>query len=148
MSYLLDASAFLPLITTHGKSLISEVARQKLFIADLTIYEACNSLWKLSALLRTITPKEAEILATVIKDTITHGIIKVTNYDKLDLSKTLELAREEETTFYDASYITSARSLGAVLVTEDERLRGIADKYLNVVTYAEFVSKLRKGNSI
>lgn len=142
MKYLLDASALLPLITTHGKQLITEASRQNLFTIDLAIYEACNTLWKLSTLLKSITPNDAENVATTLKDVITHGMIQSINYAELDLLSTLRLAHQRNLTFYDTSYIVTAKNAEAIFVTDDEKLRKIAKKYVKATTYTDFERKL------
>jgi predicted nucleic acid-binding protein len=64
----LDASALLPLVTKRGKQLIIEASREDLVTTDLAIYEACNSLWKLSTLLNSISIEDAVDIANTIKD--------------------------------------------------------------------------------
>jgi len=59
MKYLLDASALLPLITRAGRQLIVEASRENFVTTDLAIYEACNSLWKLATLLKSISLEDA-----------------------------------------------------------------------------------------
>jgi len=142
MKYLLDASALLPLITTHGKQLINEALKQNLFTTDLAIYEACNSLWKLSTLLKLITLNDAENVAATLKDIITHRIIQPINYTKLDFPGTLKMAHQQNLTFYDTSYIVTTKNLEAIFVTDDEKLRKAANKYVKATTYTDFERKL------
>ena len=84
MKYLLDASALLPLITRRGKQLIIEASREDLATTDLAIYEACNSLWKLSTLLKQISLEDAADTADTIKDLNIRGVIKQIKFKKLD----------------------------------------------------------------
>lgn len=142
MKYLLDASALLPLITSCGRQLITEASKQNLFTMDLAIYEACNSLWKLSTLLNIITIKDATNIAAAIKDITSYGIIQPINHTRLDLSNTLEMAHQQKLTFYDASYIITAKSLEATFVTDDEKLRKIANEHVKTMTYIDFERKL------
>ena len=142
MKYLLDASALLPLITSCGKRLISEASKQNLFTIDLAIYEACNSLWKLSTLLKTITIKDATNIAAAIKDTTSYGVIQPINHTELDFANTLKMAHQQKLTFYDASYVITAKSLEATFVTDDEKLRKIANEHVKTMTYIDFERKL------
>ncbi|MEM3677548.1 MAG: type II toxin-antitoxin system VapC family toxin [Candidatus Bathyarchaeia archaeon] len=142
MKYLLDASALLPLVTRRGRQLILEASRADLATTDLAVYEACNSLWKLSTLLKSISIEDAIDVATAIKDLAIRGVIKPIEFTKLDFSSTLQIAHKEGLTFYDASYIITARNAEATLVTEDEKLRRAASKFIKTITYPDLESKL------
>jgi len=142
MKYLLDASALLPLITSRGKQLISEASKQDLFTTDLAIYEACNTLWKLSALLKTISIEDATNIVAAIKDITSYEIIQPINHTELDLASTLKMAHQQNLTFYDASYIITAKSLEATFVTDDEKLRKVANKHVKTMTYTDFEREL------
>ncbi|MEM2122979.1 MAG: type II toxin-antitoxin system VapC family toxin [Candidatus Bathyarchaeia archaeon] len=142
MKYLLDASALLPLVTGRGRQLISEASHADLVTTDLAVYEACNSLWKLSALLKSISVEDAIDAATAIKDLAIRGVIKPIEFTKLDFSDALQIAHKERLTFYDASYIITARNAGATLVTEDEKLKKAASKFMKTITYSDLESRL------
>ena len=142
MKYLLDASALLPLVTRRGKQLIFEACRENLVTTDLAIYEACNSLWKLATLLKTITLQDAVDVATTLKDLAMKNVIQPVNFTKIDFSHTLKKAHKEQLTFYDTSYITTAESTEAILVTEDEKLRKTASKFVKTITYTDLENKL------
>lgn len=142
MKYLLDASALLPLVTKCGRKLIVEASREELFTTDLAIYEACNSLWKLSKLLKTISIEDAVNTAIIIRDLAIKSVIKPINFTKLDFSHTIQIAHKEGLTFYDASYITTAKNTEAILVTEDEKLQKVANKFIKAITYTNLESKL------
>ncbi len=142
MKYLLDASSLLPLVTRRGKQLIVEASREDLVTTDLAIYEACNSLWKLAKLLKSISLEDAADVATALKDLTMSGVIQPINFAKLDFSHALKRAYKERLTFYDASYITTAESTGAILVTEDEKLRKAASKFVKTITYSDLESTL------
>ena len=145
MKYLLDASALLPLVTRRGKQLIVEASRENLVTTDLAIYEACNSLWKLATLLKTISLKDAVNVATTLKDLATRSVIQPVNFSKLDFSQTLKKAYKERLTFYDASYIATAESTEAILVTEDEKLGKAASKFVKTITYTDLESRLAQS---
>lgn len=142
MKYLLDASALLPLVTRRGKQLIVEASRENLVTTDLAIYEACNSLWKLATLLKTITLQEAVEVATILKDLAMRNVIQAVNFTKLDFTHTLNKAYKERLTFYDTSYIATAESTEAILVTEDEKLRKAASKFIKTITYTDLENRL------
>lgn len=144
MKYLLDASALLPLITRRGKKLLTEVSREYLITTDMAMYEACNSLWKLTALLRSVTLEDATLAAMVLKSLTHRGLIRLSSFADLDLTKTLEMACENRITFYDASYIVTAEDAEATLVTEDKKLRKTAIKSMKAITYVELENELNK----
>jgi len=142
VKYLLDASALLPLVTKRGKQLIVESSREILVTTDLAVYEACNSLWKLATLLKSISLKDAVDVATVLKELTIRNVIGLIDYTKLDFSLTLGMAHKENLTFYDASFIETADSIKAVLVTEDERLAEAAKKSVRTIKYKALESAL------
>jgi predicted nucleic acid-binding protein len=145
LKYLLDASALLPLIIRRGKQLIIEASREDLATTDLAIYEACNSLWKLSTLLKLISLEDAVDTANTIKDLAIRGVIKPIEFTKLDFSNTLRIANEKGLTFYDASYIAATESSEAILVTEDEKLKKTANEFVKTITYSDLESELAQS---
>jgi len=142
VNYLLDVSALIPLITRRGKQLIVDASLENLATTDLAIYEACNSLWKLSTLLKSISLKDAVDVATTLEDLAMKGVIQPISYTQLDFSNTLSRAHEEMQTFYDASYVAATETSEAILVTEDEKLRKSASKFVKTINYADFESRL------
>ncbi len=147
MRYLLDASALIPLVIGRGKRLIAEASNEDIVTTDLAIYEACNGLWKLATLLNSISPDDAIDIAQVLKDLAVGGIIKTLDFHGLDITRTLSVAHAERMTFYDASYITAAESAEAKLVTEDDKLRKRAGRFVGTMTYAEFEGKLSESHA-
>jgi predicted nucleic acid-binding protein len=137
MKHLLDASTLLPLVTKRGKQLIAEASRENLITTDLALYEACNSLWKLATLLKSISLEDAVDVATVLKELTLRGVVEIVDYTKLDFSSALVMAHKENLTFYDASFIKVAESIEAVLVTEDEKLEEVARKSVKTMSYME-----------
>jgi len=142
VKYLLDASALVPLLSEFGERLIVKAAEEQLSTTDLAVYEAGNSLWKLSTLLKLISLEDAVEAMDILKDLTARGIIRVVGFKELNLGNTLRLAGGEELTFYDASYIVTAEIVGATLVTEDERLREAAGKRVSTITYTDFKRKV------
>jgi len=145
VKYLLDASALLPLVTRRGEQLIVEASKENLVTTDLALYEACNSLWKLATLLKSISLEDAVDIATTLKDLATRSVIQPINFTKLDFSQTLKKAHKERLTFYDASYIATAESTEAILVTEDEKLQKAASKFVKTITYTDLESRLTQS---
>jgi len=145
VKYLLDASTLLPLVTRRGKQLIVEASRETLVTTDLAIYEACNSLWKLSTLLKSISLEDTVDVANTLKDLALRSLIQPINFAKLDLSQTLKRAHKEQLTFYDTSYITTAESTEAILVTEDEKLRKAASKFVKTINYTDLENRLAQS---
>jgi len=145
VKYLLDASALLPLVTRRGKQLVVEASRVTLVTTDLAIYEACNSLWKLSTLLKSISLEDTVDVANTLKDLALRSLIQPINFARLDFSHTLKRAYEEQLTFYDASYVTTAESTEAILVTEDERLRKAASNFVKTITYTDLEKRLAES---
>ena len=135
MKLLLDASIIVPLLLDYGEKLLDIATRIPLHVTDLTIYEAGNSLWKLSTLRRTVSLEDAVEIIGVLKDLVRKEVIGIVRFDELDLRRIIELATAEKTTFYDTSYMVAAEALGAVLVTEDRELKEKAKKYVDVITY-------------
>ncbi|MEM2922607.1 MAG: type II toxin-antitoxin system VapC family toxin [Candidatus Bathyarchaeia archaeon] len=142
MKYLLDASALLPLVTRRGKRLLIEASRETLITTDLAIYEACNSLWKLATLLKSVSLEDASDVAITLKDLAIRGMIQPVGFSSLDFSKTIEKACKEKITFYDASYIVNAQGTGAILVTEDDKLQKVANKFVKTITYNDLERKI------
>ena len=145
MRYLLDASALLPLISRSGEDLLSKTQRESLITTDLAVYEACNSLWKLARLLRSLSLEDASAVVAMIRDLTARRLIQVRSFAEIDLSGTLKIAFSENLTFYDASYIATAENADAILVTEDRRLRETAVKYVETMTYGDLEKRLSQG---
>jgi len=145
VKYLLDASALLPLVTRRGEQLIVEASKENLVTTDLALYEACNSLWKLATLLKSISLEDAVDVATTLRDLATRSVIQPINFTELDFSQTLKKAHKERLTFYDASYIATAESTEAILVTEDEKLQKAASKFVKTITYTDLESRLTQS---
>jgi predicted nucleic acid-binding protein len=141
MKYLLDASALLPLVTGHGKQLLVEASQERLVTTELALYEACNGLWKLAALLNTLSLKDAVDTATILRDLVERDAIQALDFANMDLPDTLTKAYEEQLTFYEASYISAACSSQSILVTEDEKLLKVARKFVKAKTYSDFENK-------
>lgn len=129
MSHLLDASSLILLIK---KADVQETVRklQEATILDLTYYEVGNIVWKEGTLTKFLTVKEADRLGRMAQEIITQ--LNQIDNKETSLMKILEIARNENLSFYDSSYIYSAKERGLTLITEDKRLKEKAKKYVNV----------------
>jgi predicted nucleic acid-binding protein len=130
LKFLLDASAMLPLVTRSGRRLIVDAARVDLITTDLAIYEACNGLWKLATLLKTISLQDAQEIIALLSELKIKNLIQTISFNVIDLHSTFSLAHANRITFYDASYILAAQKANLVLVTEDQKLCKLAKDYV------------------
>ena len=146
MKFLLDASALLPLVTRSGKKLIAEAAGVDLITTDLAIYETCNGLWKLATLLKTLTLKDAQDIATVLNELTAKNLIQTINFTSINLAQTLDIAQKAQITFYDASYISAAQNTKATLVTEDQKLLKAASKSVKTMSFTQLQNELAKNS--
>lgn len=104
-------------------------------ILDLTLYEAGNTLWKLSSVQKKLSVEEADSLLGTIARLIVY--MKITSVSDIDLSSVMNTARDERATFYDAAYIETSKSRKYLLITDDKRLARIAAKYVGVKSSSE-----------
>jgi len=142
VKYLLDASALLPLVTRLGNELVRKASKEYLVTLDLGFYEACNSIWKLSTLIGSITLDEGIEIADILGELAGREVIHVVHVAGPQLADTLRLACRENLTFYDASYVTAARHESAVLVTEDVKLREFARKHVETMDLTSLGQRL------
>jgi predicted nucleic acid-binding protein len=146
LKFLLDASALLPLVMRSGKKLIAEAAHAELITTDLAIYEACNGLWKLATLLKTLTLKDAQEIAIVLNELTAKNLIQTISFTSIDLAHTLDIAQKAQLTFYDASYIAAAQNNNATLATEDQKLLKAASKSLKTMSFTQLQNELEKNS--
>ena len=86
-------------------------------VLDLTIYEVGNVIWKEY---RRSKIGDLTIVANFFQEIF--DVISILKFDA-NMREVLELATNENLTFYDASYLHMARKHGAKLVTEDRDLQ-------------------------
>jgi predicted nucleic acid-binding protein len=127
----------LPLVTRSGKRLIADAAQADLITTDLAIYEACNGLWKLATLLKTISLQNAQEIISLLNELTTKNLIQTINFTAIDLPSTLNLAQLNRITFYDASYIAATQKAKSALVTENQKLCKIASNYAKTIRFSE-----------
>ena len=137
MKHLLDASAFILLIKNADTNTTISLLQDST-ILDLTVYETGNAIWKETTLTKYLTPKEAQTLgetAETVLATLNRIQIETEAFQKI-----LELANAENLTFYDTSYIHTAKQTGLQLVTEDKKLETKARKHVQVKTVAALLN--------
>jgi predicted nucleic acid-binding protein len=138
MKYLLDASAFLLLIKKADIKLAIECLRDS-SVLDLTFYEIGNAIWKESILTKFLTPEQAEKLGTMAQ-TVLAKINRIASETEA-FQKILEIAKNENLSYYDSSYVHYAKETDLPLITEDKDLRMKARKYVEVRTVAALLSQ-------
>jgi predicted nucleic acid-binding protein len=134
MKYLLDANSLMLLIKRADAKLTVECLLDSL-ILDLTFYEIGNAFWKESALLKFLTLEEVKMLGN--RSQIILSKINQVKNDSEDFQKILEIAQNENLSFYDSSYVFYAKQRGLQLITEDKKLALKAKKHVIVITFAE-----------
>jgi predicted nucleic acid-binding protein len=103
---------------------------------SLAFYEVGNAVWKQVHLQRSLTREEGEKALSTLFD-----VLKRMNVVSIeDSSAVLSIGVEEGLTYYDASYIHAAHANGLTLITDDERLRSIAKKYVQTATSSDIHS--------
>jgi predicted nucleic acid-binding protein len=135
--YLFDASAFIFLIKKANVQTTLQHL-QKLFILDLTVYEVGNALLKESNITKFLTPKEINTLEKVTQ-IILSRTEKILNHD-VTFQQIMKIAKTENISFYDSSYIYFAKQNNIQLVTEDKVFRNKAKKYVQTQTTMTLIS--------
>jgi len=135
--YLLDASAFILLIKKANVQTTFQCLQNSL-VLDLTVYEVGNALWKESNLAKFLTPEESKTLEKVAQ-IILSRTDKILNED-VTFQKIMEIAKTENISFYDSSYIYFAKQKNIKLVTEDQTLKVKAQKYVQAHTTTALLS--------
>lgn len=135
--YLFDASAFIFLIK---KATVQTTFHhlQNLLILDLTVYEVGNVLLKETQLAKFLTPKEIETLEKVTQIVLSKTE-KILNQDTV-FQQIMEIAKTENLSFYDSSYIYFAKQNNIQLITEKQPLRDKAKKYVTTQTTLTLLS--------
>lgn len=121
---LFDASALVDVILGEGGEDIEIVVVFDEYLLDLTMYEAANALWKI-AIARGLLSDEELGDAVDILGRLNHEM-RFVRPAETELNRTMQVARRNELTFYDASYLAIAERDDLTLVTEDGALRDAA----------------------
>jgi predicted nucleic acid-binding protein len=136
MNYLFDASSLLQII----KNLDEQNALRLLtdnYVLDLTKYEVGNAIWKQHRLRHAIDEKEFYELLDLFSEILPK--VKVVAVEDGELRNVAEIAAKEKTTFYDSSYIVSAKRRDLTLVTEDGNLAKLAAKRVKVTSGKQLI---------
>ncbi len=142
--YVLDASVYAPLILQYGARLIGMLRKVEVATLDLAVYETCNVFWKQHVKVRRISRDEAMVACRVSKALTRY--VTVYKVIDLDVEETIKIAIDNNITFYDASYITLARELGAPIATEDKDVKNVAPDYnIKVLDFHQLMSILEKA---
>jgi predicted nucleic acid-binding protein len=125
--YVLDASVYAPLLILLGPRMLNKPRDLEFVILDLTVYEACNAFWKEHRKLRRITAEEAAEACSLASSVSKY--LKLYRVDSLDTAKVMQIAVENNMTFYDAAYIMLAADIGAAVASEDRDILSTAPRY-------------------
>lgn len=105
---------------------------------DLALYESLNAIWKEYQLLKKLDKDSASLFVDIIEAVF--NVVRVLSIRGLE-KEIFNLASKEGLTIYDASYLYIALKNRFILVTDDEKLKNKASKYVKVVTSSELASK-------
>ena len=135
--YLIDASSFISLVKKTDLK-IAEEFLQASAILDLTFYEVGNAIWKEICLTKFLTKSESEAMRSVAQIVLARA--EILSNEIRSFQKILEISEKEKLSFYDSSYLFSAKDKELTLVTEDKRLSEKAKNYVQVKTLATLLS--------
>ena len=133
MSFVVDASVFLPLVVMYGRRLKNVLEKYEFHVLDLTCYEVCNGLWKESVKLHRIDGAIASKLCSYFREVVKR-YARVHSILELDVEKVMRIALEYNMTVYDASYIELAREYSMPIASNDRDILDNAPK-LGVKVY-------------
>ena len=123
MNLLMDASTIVELVR-EGKVRYLMDAKT----TPIAKYECMNAFWKESRIFKRFPAEKAlELLAVLVE---AFSVLEVVEPDD---GRVMEIALKESIPVYDALYITAALEADAALVTEDQKLRSVAEKYVKVM---------------
>jgi len=97
---------------------------------DLTFYEAGNVVWKTAHLRDEIDAESCEGAVSVLGKLGDEMVIHT--FDELELGGVMQVAIEDDLTFYDASYVEVAEDENLALVTLDAELSKKASERVEV----------------
>ena len=130
MSYVFDSCSLLNLTRALADGVI-DVLKGNITVS-LAYYEIGNALWKECNLYRRVSVEEVVKTLRFMYSML--GLMKVIHIEDVSFSiNTFFMANKLNITYYDAAYLNVAKELDKVLVTDDKRLREIAEK-INVKT--------------
>lgn len=106
-------------------------------ILDLTKYEVGNALWKEHTLHKSMEEGEFREFLSLFGRIIPQT--QVLSVEARELPEVADVAAKERITFYDASYITVAKSRNLMLITEDLQLQKVASNYVRTTCLSKTV---------
>lgn len=121
-SYLFDASSVVDIVLGQGGVDIEIDVFFDEHWLDLTRYEAANAVWKIGIAQDELSDSEIDKTIDIL-DRLEHEMKLETGTGPF----TMEVARENGLTFYDASYLAVAQQEDLTLVTEDGPLSDAAE---------------------
>ncbi len=121
MRLLFDASAILNL--NHDGKTEQYIDHATILLAQ---YEIGNAVWKKVSQTHEMTEDAGKQYLAKTLETLRF----MTEIDIVDASSVLEIAARERISYYDASYIHTARVSASILITDDAKLRKAAVKYV------------------
>lgn len=136
MNWLFDTNSLILLMKSTKEDDKSRLIRGGR-ILYLTYYEAGNAIWKESELVKSLSKEDLEALVSAITKVFPFLEILPLSYE--DLSEILDLARNERLTFYDSSYVHSARKNKLTLITDDTKVSRVGKKYVNTKSVHELL---------
>jgi predicted nucleic acid-binding protein len=136
MKAIIDVSSLLMMIKyLKEKDLLNKL--KDIATLDLAFYEVGNGFWKWVSLMKIISKDEVEVLIkTLIRILLTNDFTMI-SWKDLNHLAILNLAIENNITFYDASYIIASATFKKIFVTEDEKLKRIATRYVQVLSWRD-----------
>jgi predicted nucleic acid-binding protein len=125
LTLVIDASSLLILLKRHGREAVPLIEGS--YTPTLAVYEIGNALRTETQLLKILSKPRAREMLTRLHDLLPH--IHATPPEDADEATTiLEASWRNDITYYDAAYLTQAKRLNAILVTEDKKLTQRAEK--------------------
>lgn len=133
MTLLFDTSSLVTVILDQGGRGVDQLFDE--YVLDLTFYETGNVIWKAHALQDRLDADDLERLLSFLERL--ESQVTVLSVDSLEFERTMEVAVDEELTFYDAAYVACAERDDHRLVTEDRELRSCARSYVDTISVQE-----------
>lgn len=130
--YLFDATSIVNLIK---KGIVKPFSNG--VTIDLVLYESLNAIWKEYQLLKRLDGNTALLFLDIISSVF--NVIKLMSIKGVE-RRIFNLASKENLTLF-AAYLYVAVKNKFTLVTDDQRLRSKASKYIKVISSSELISK-------
>lgn len=131
MAYVFDSSAIYSLAKS-GRTLLLVNS----YTCGLAQYELGNILLTERHLIKLISESEQKYLLTSISHALSFLLVRGTKGDEQEI---IDISIKYGLSFYDASYVYMAKSLGMTLVTEDSKLAKKVKGYVETLTAEELV---------